>query len=387
MLSANSKYIITITGLNHLIVHAGMLILPAIFLTLITEFNTDIITLGKITMFSSFVFGLGAIPTGFLEKHTGSRTLLLICQTGIFISGLLAFNSKSLDQLMLSLILLGLFCSMYHPAGLTMISKRIKQTGRAMGYHGMAGNLGLAFGPLLASWFILSYNWRFAYLTISVISLLLLFATLVLIPARQHIQDIDEEFTVKKTDMPSLMIYYLILILVGFTFSGFTTFLPTHFSNFSDGLLMNVKSIAKGGFLTSLVLLGGMIGQWVAGRMGDKFDKKILLSVIFIFNIPLILMVGYTENYLLLFFAFLFGITYFAYQPIGNTLLSELTHSSQRGIGYGISFFLTFGVGSAAALIGGYLTEKEGTQLVFIYLAVIMFIALLFTVLMKRISK
>jgi predicted MFS family arabinose efflux permease len=44
-------------------------------------------------------------------------------------------------------------------------------------------------------------------------------------------------------------------------------------------------------------------------------------------------------------------------------------------------------VGSAAALIGGYLTEKEGTQLVFIYLAVIMFIALLFTVLMKRISK
>ena len=129
------------------------------------------------------------------------------------------------------------------------------------------------------------------------------------------------------------------------------------------------------------------MGQWVAGRMGDKFDKKILLSVIFIFNIPLILMVGYTENYLLLFFAFLFGITYFAYQPIGNTLLSELTHSSQRGIGYGISFFLTFGVGSAAALIGGYLTEKEGTQLVFIYLAVIMFIALLFTVLMKRISK
>ena len=44
-------------------------------------------------------------------------------------------------------------------------------------------------------------------------------------------------------------------------------------------------------------------------------------------------------------------------------------------------------ISSRVPAAGGYLTEKEGTQMVFIYLAVIMFIAFLSALLMKRISK
>ncbi len=68
------KIILGITGSSHLLVHSSMLVLPSILLVLQSEFNVGLATLGLIVAVSQFMFGLGSIPAGLLEKKLGGRT-------------------------------------------------------------------------------------------------------------------------------------------------------------------------------------------------------------------------------------------------------------------------------------------------------------------------
>jgi len=67
-MNSNEKIILIITGASHLLVHAVMLILPAILLVLKDEFGVGLATLGVVATASQFMFGLGALPAGYLEK-------------------------------------------------------------------------------------------------------------------------------------------------------------------------------------------------------------------------------------------------------------------------------------------------------------------------------
>ena len=59
------------------------------------------------------------------------------------------------------------------------------------------------------------------------------------------------------------------------------------------------------------------------------------------------------------------GVTHFIWQPVGNSIIAQISHSKHRGLSYGISFFLSFGIGSFAAAIGGLIAENYGINLVF----------------------
>ena len=195
MLNKESKIILWITGASHFSVHASMLIFPAIMITLQDYLNVGLDTLGWMYMLSSFMFGLGSIPAGFLEKKFGGRNLLVVFQIGASISGLIIIFANDLTIMTFGMMLLGLSASIYHPAGLTIISRRVLQTSKAMGYHGIAGSLGLSAGPLLAAWFASIIDWRFAYFTMIVFWVILSVVTVFLIPAEHISVDVKEKIT------------------------------------------------------------------------------------------------------------------------------------------------------------------------------------------------
>jgi predicted MFS family arabinose efflux permease len=65
-------------------------------------------------------------------------------------------------------------------------------------------------------------------------------------------------------------------------------------------------------------------------------------------------------------------MVHFSVQPVGNALIAQFTRSQDRGLGYGISFFLSFGVGSFAAGIGGYIAENYGVANIFPVMALVL---------------
>ena len=133
--------IIFITGLSHLIVHAQMMVFPTLLLLFQNEYQLGLDKLGLMATIGSFMFGLGAIPAGIIEKYIGARTLLIIYQLGSAIGGIIIITANTPLQITIGLGTLGLSSSIYHPAGLTILSRNLDSLSKALGVHGIAGSL------------------------------------------------------------------------------------------------------------------------------------------------------------------------------------------------------------------------------------------------------
>ena len=103
-------------------------------------------------------------------------------------------------------------------------------------------------------------------------------------------------------------------------------------------------------------------------------------------HVPLLLVFYYGSGLIILISGILLGFVHFIYQPIGNAMIAEYTSSSSRGIGYGFSFFLSFGVGSIASGAGGVLAVQYGVSSVFLFVALLMIIATIASVFLMRIA-
>ena len=152
---------------------------------------------------------------------------------------------------------------------------------------------------------------------------------------------------------------------MGFSFGGFTTFMPTLFGSQTTGVFSLLPETLKAGFFTTLVFASGIIGQTIGGYVGDRYKRSFLLFWIIILNFPFLIVMGYTSGWALLYSSMMLGVVYFLNQPVSNALLAELTPSSHRGLGYGISFFLSFGIGGLAPAIGGWITTNYSVEMVF----------------------
>ena len=159
-MSRFEKIVLGITGGSHLSVHALMLTLPSLIPILRDEFNTGLDTLGLVVTVSAFMFGVGAIPAGWAERKLGGRTLLLLYLIGSGLSALLVSISTSFYMMVAGLGLMGFTCSIYHPAGLTLISHRVKAITKGMAVHGIFGTTGSAAGPIMATALASLISWR-----------------------------------------------------------------------------------------------------------------------------------------------------------------------------------------------------------------------------------
>ena len=375
-MNLDEKFILTITAGSHLSVHCFMLVFPSILLVLKDEFSVglDIVgldILGFIATISALMFGIGAIPAGFFESKVGGRVLLLIYQAGTIVATMVIVMSQSLWMLTTGLALLGLFCSIYHPAGLTLLSRRLKILSIGMAIHGVAGSLGLALGPLFAGAAAEFGSWRVSYLIWIILQGILVFVTFFMIKRRNEPIENDtkkEIFEIK--DKRSIVLYYVMSTALGFSFGGFTTYMPSLFGSQTTGIFALLPETLKAGFFTTLVFTSGILGQTIGGFVGDRYSRSFLLFWIVILNMPFLLLMGYTSGWSLLISSILLGIVHFLNQPVSNALLAELTPSSHRGVGYGISFFLSFGIGGIAPAVCGWITNQYSIEMVFPFMAI-----------------
>ena len=118
-MNKENKIVMGVTAFSLLAVHALMMVFPTLMLLFHHEFDLGLDTLGIMASAGAFMFGVVAIPAGFLEAKLGGRVLLLIYQVGSIIGGLGLILAKTPVQMTIGLGILGLASSIYNPAGLT----------------------------------------------------------------------------------------------------------------------------------------------------------------------------------------------------------------------------------------------------------------------------
>ncbi|MDX1777133.1 MAG: hypothetical protein R3297_11170, partial [Desulfobulbales bacterium] len=72
-----------------------------------------------------------------------------------------------------------------------------------------------------------------------------------------------------------------------------------------------------------------------------------------------------------------FSLVYYAWQPSHNFLIAKYTKKASQGMGFGVNFFLIFGMGSIATAIGGYMADDYGIDRFYWIMSIVAFCAML----------
>jgi MFS family permease len=325
------------------------------------------------------LFGAGAIPSGMLADRYGSQKMLSICVFASALSSMLAGISFSIYLFVVAMMFLGLAASIYHPSGLSFISRNVEKKGKAMGYHGVGGNIGLALGPVLSGAVAALWGWRSAFILFGILGLILGLVITRLDVADEiisHEQGGKSSRGARFSSIPLiLLLIYANSILYGLCYRGSMMYFPKHFVH---NIHFALNDVAKAGFLVSLVTIAGTLGQMLGGTLCDRLKRpEYSYLVVFMFSTPLFFSIWFLKDWSLFAVSLLFALFFFAWQPTQNTLIAKYSVRGVHGLSYGINFLLIMGVGSLASSLGGYVTDKVGVADVFVFLGFISVVSLL----------
>src|SRR3546814_18549648 len=128
-----------------------VLIFPAAVLAMGGSFQRSYGELLALSVGSFVAFGAGSVPSGWLGDKWSRRNMLAVFFFGIGAATILVGLSTNIVMLAVSLTLIGLFASIYHPVGGSLLASHTTRLGRHLGLTGVWGTIGLPFSALITA--------------------------------------------------------------------------------------------------------------------------------------------------------------------------------------------------------------------------------------------
>jgi MFS family permease len=350
--------------------HGFVLVLPAVLVALRDEFGASFTTLGTVATVSTMLYGLGALPAGLLADRVGAPVLLRVFAAASAACCLLAAVAPGIWWLAGALALLGAAGALYHPSGLAEVTLNAPGGGREIGIHGGFGNGGTALAPLVAGAVAAAWTWRASYGLAAVAAAVLLVALARQVPLDRQLPP-QAEAGPGSVGRAALAVVMFLAVAEGFVFQGFVTFLPAFLAEVGG---VGQAAAAKGGVLAGAVLLLGVPGQLLGGRLAGTDPRRLAVRYACLYGGAVLAglsvrAAGPTPLGVAL--AGLFSLLIFLGQPITNQLVARSTWAGRRGAAYGTYFSLSFGVGALAGAAGGIVADRSGLAAVFGFLGLV----------------
>jgi FSR family fosmidomycin resistance protein-like MFS transporter len=380
MMNRATMLLVLLVSCAHALVHTYEQALPSVEQRIAAEFFADDPAAGKamtghLSNVWRLMWGLGGILAGGLVDYLGGRRMLSLFLIGCAATCGLAAGSGSRAGLFAAMLWMGAFASIYHPAGLTLISHETNPANRAraQGIHGVFGSAGIGLAPLFVGlMFAQSATWRQVYWVLMVpgLALGLVFAVqsirhAIPSPAPNPAPPIGDDPV--HAAWRSFGVLTLIAAMQGFVYSAVTSFLPRYLAG---GLSESAAGLrdAQANYLAAAVLFIGCVGQYGAGRFARHSLLERQIMWICLGNVPFLAWMAVAVGWHRVAAAGLLTLVHFMHQPIYNTLIAKYTPRRRRGVFYGLSFAMGQGVGSFGA---GFAGSTQNDTLVYGALAAV----------------
>ena len=369
-MSAGERRIVAFTSVAHGLNHAVELVYGAVLLVVALEFGVSFAILGAVSTASALAYALVAVPAGEAADRLGSRRMVALSLGGSGVAGVVAAAAPNVTVLAVALVLMGVMGGLYHPAGLSFISRGVRQRARALGLHGAAGNVGTALAPMAAAGIAGLWSWRGSFLVFAAVSLLV-----AVLAYRTQVGESDASAAEpgprgrRETLLVPLALMFVVTAGFGFIFRGLTTFLPLHLATNLRFDLAGFDPVVIGGSFATFALIFGVAGQYLGGELAERFRRELIIVPVVAVTIPALLLTSTASGWLLLTAASVFVFFNFVAHPASVALISDYAADRLHGRVYGLTSLTGFGVGSFAGLAGGLITERAGVEWVFVMLA------------------
>jgi len=372
LMRKNDMSLLFLLGAAHSLNHSFFLVLPPLLSVVVKDFNSTFEQIGFIATLSFLLYGLGAMVGGPLSDRLGSIKLIQLSSLIAGASTLIFLFSESLLIFGVGMLLMALGASFYHPTANHFISRVYrKKMAQIMGIHGAAGSLGQMFTPAIAFGLGILFGWRSAFVFFGLLSMIVAFLFRNVKVPEAPKREKRESFLKLFKDRSMLLIFSY-SIISSLSTNGVTFFFPT-FLYLERAVPRDIAAYAN-----SALLVMGVAGQLIGGRLSDKYGSKKIVVVtsagVLIGLLTLLLTPMATVGVLL--FIVIYGISIFGNQPATTSLVGKVSPEVYAGVAFGVVFAFAFGLGSVSTTIAGYFADHYSLTVSYYVMAAIALVAL-----------
>ncbi len=331
--------------------------LPCVEQSISAQYDVGPATTGWLQTVWRFPWGVGALAAGWLVDRYGAKRMLSLFLVGSGGCCLAAALLPGLSTLFGSMFLMGVLASIYHPAGLALLSHEATPDTlpKMLGWHGVFGSLGIGGVPLLAAG-VLSWNgsWQLFYMVLGLMSLSLgsVFLWLTMRSPERVFLKIDQPTAEDQGDWFGFGGIMVLSVFMGLSYHGVVSFLPRYLSD-AQVLSWSMQGEVGGNILASSSLILGALGQYAAGQWARPQRLEFQLMLISAATIPFLVGMSMAPPAWKWWFVAAWGLSYFMHQPVYNSLIAKYTPRARRSLCYGVTFAVGNGIGAiAAGLVG-----------------------------------
>jgi len=350
-------------GVGHFFAHLLMLLYPTVVLVIERRWGMSYGDLLSLSLGGFVLFGLGALPAGWLGDRWGAERMMVVFFVGAGGAAIATGFAGGPITVALGLAAIGLFGSIYHPVGTAWLIRNATNRGRALGWNGISGSIGLAVAPFIAGALAQVLSWRAAFIIPGALCSAIGLALLCMVRTGNVIAaavDRRPEPPASRGDTVRTFIVLSFTMLVDGTISqAIPVALPKAFaaglSRLTDG-----GTFDAGGFVT-LVFLVAATGQLAGGWLADRFAMKAVYIFAWAVQAPLFFAAAQAQNVPLL--ATMMAVNYLGVlaTPAENALLARYTPAKWRATAYGAKFVLALGVSTIGVKLVAITYDSTGS--------------------------
>jgi MFS family permease len=290
----------------------------------------------------------------------------------------------------LALVLWGVAASIYHPAGMSLISTGASERGAVFAWHGIAGNLGIALGPFTTATLLVFFDWQVTAALVAVPGVVaLLYGMRAEFDPTAAVADPDVDAEAgtaltprtflsnsKRLFASAFLVVFVLVVFEGLFYRGVLTYLPEILQDLDAMAAIapqaGLEGIEPADYVFVGLLVVGMAGQYTGGKLTDRVPVERGLLVIF--GILALLALGFVPAANLglvgiLAVCGLLGFFLFAIQPFYQVAVAVYTPADTRGLSYGFTYLGEFGFGAASIAVGGFVLGEFPLSAFFVTVA------------------
>jgi len=354
------RNLVPFINLGHFLDHLVMLVFPTVVVALGREWDRPYSELLPLALGGFIAFGAFALPAGWLADHWSRYKMMAVFFFGIGVSMLLTALAQATWQIGAGLALIGVFAAIYHPVGIAMLVAAPEKMGRALGWNGLWGNLGLAAAALVAGALMDLWGWRAAFFVPGVICIAAGVAFLALVPDPGPVQKKSKTIGLHIDRGTMARIFSILLIATacgGVIFNSTTVAMPKVFDERLASLTQSNFGI---GALVAFVYSLAALAQLAMGSLIDRFELRRLMIGIALAQIPLLALAANVEGWAMLAAALAMMLAVFGQIPLNDVIVGKYVADEYRARVLSVRYVVSLGVAAVAVPLIAVLHRTEG---------------------------
>lgn len=353
--------LIAVLSISHAFIDLTGGALPAVMPFLKKGLDLNYAQIGAVIMISNLTSSIIQPFFGYISDRREIRWLLP-ASVGLTYLGFSCVGlSPTYLALLFFVVLNGIGIAWYHPEGFkSMHSLTGTRMATGMSLFQVGGNLGLALGPLFATYSIQilghSGTLLFAALGLPMLIALLLFKKELTLPEggphrEAEVAGASEED--RRGTWTSMGLLILAVSLRSWAHMGLVTFVPFYYMNVLQG------DALTGGRLVFVFLIGGAVGTLIGGIAADRMGHKRYFLLSMVLSIPLLFLLLQASGPGFAVILFVTGLVLISSFSVTVVMGQQILHQ-WLGMASGLMLGFVIGMGGVGAGLLGLVADAWG---------------------------